>query len=152
MSTPAKTLSASHLFLMREHRGRAQVLLQLRQNNWMAGWWDASAAGHVDIGESMTDSLVREAREEIGIIVEKTDAKYVVMMHSNHKKTDGQIYYDGFFFYDKWAGKPTIIEKKKISELKWFDIDDLPQKMMHDRRQAIENYIAGINYSEFGWE
>ena len=36
--------------------------------------------------------------------------------------------------------------------LKWFDIDNIPDNLVDDRKEAIKNYIEKIPYSEFGWD
>ena len=147
-----KTPSASHVYLMRRFDGKVQVLLQLRQNNWKAGYWDASAAGHVDEDECMTSCMIREAREEIGVEIDNKDVDFIVTMHSNFKGEGGAIYYDVFFFVEKWKGEPRISEPDKIAELKWFDVDGLPENILQDRKKAIQNYRDGIHYSEYGWD
>jgi hypothetical protein len=43
------------------------------------------------------------------------------------------------------------IINKKIEELKWFNINDLPANIVNDRVDAIKNYQNNIKYSEFGW-
>ena len=40
----------------------------------------------------------------------------------------------------------------KNEELKWFYINDLPNNLINDRIQAINNYQNKIKYSEYGWE
>lgn len=41
--------------------------------------WDSSAAGHVDAGESYEQCIVREAREELGITLEKMPEKQFLL-------------------------------------------------------------------------
>jgi isopentenyl-diphosphate Delta-isomerase len=54
-----------------------QVFLQKRSlakdNN--PGLWDSSVSGHVDSGESYDDCIVREAFEEIGLVLERTPTR-----------------------------------------------------------------------------
>ena len=73
------------------------------------------------------------------------------MIHD--KKPDGQdkVYYDGFFFVKTWQGEPKIGEPEKCDELRWFDINNLPEQIIPDRRVVIKNFINGITYSEMGW-
>lgn len=54
--------------------GRGQVFLQKRSmtKDTSPGLWDSSASGHLDSGEDYDACAVRELREEIGLVVERT--------------------------------------------------------------------------------
>ena len=48
-----------------------RVLLQLRRNTgYRDDHWACGAAGHVEDGESVFQAAVREAAEELGVVVE----------------------------------------------------------------------------------
>jgi len=51
-----------------------------------------------------------------------------------------------------WNGEPINAEPEKCDELRWVDLDVLPEKTIPYIRRAIENYKAGISFEEFGWE
>ena len=58
---------AAHLWVVTPDR---RVLLQRRalsKESW-PGQWDISVAGHVEAGESAMEAIVREAREELGLV------------------------------------------------------------------------------------
>lgn len=50
---------------------RGDLFLQKRsmKKDCFPGTWDSSASGHLDVGESYDDCAVREAREELGLIL-----------------------------------------------------------------------------------
>ena len=52
----------------------------------------------------------------------------------------------------KWEGDPKIGEPNKNEEIKWFDIHNLPENLVDDRKDAMKNYMQKIPYSEFGWK
>jgi len=63
---------AAHLWIVSTSR---HVLLQrrsLKKENH-PGLWDVSVAGHVSAGESAVDAIVREAFEEIGLVIEAAE-------------------------------------------------------------------------------
>lgn len=140
-----KTPSAVILMLIRNINGKEQILLQKRKNTgFMDGYYDFGASGHVEDKETMKMALIREAKEEIGIKIDERDVEFVTMLHDIHKN----IYFNAYFKVTKWEGDPRISEVDKIEEIKWFDIDNLPNNLIENRRKAIKNYKDKIFYSE----
>ena len=72
-------ICASYLLLMRGE----EVLLSRRFNTGYEDGKYSVPAGHVDEGESVADALIREAKEEIGIDIQKQD---IVLSHVMHRK------------------------------------------------------------------
>lgn len=150
MSERFKCCSAVMLILTRKQDDKEEILFQKRKDTgYCDGFFDLSASGHVEKDESMKHAMCREAKEELGIDIDEKDLEFVCMIH---KKTDSEnIYYNGYFKANKWQGNPTINEPDKNEELKWFEVDKLPQNIVDDRIMAIENYKSNTKYSEFGW-
>ena len=143
-----KAFSAVGLMLMRENNGKEEILLQKRQNTGYAdGCYDFSATGHVEESESMTEAVIREAKEELDIEVKKEDLEFICMSHRN----DREVYYVGYFKVSKWKGEPKINEPEKNEEIRWIDIDNIPEKIVPGRGNIVSNYKNGIKYDEFGW-
>lgn len=145
-----KTFSAVILMLIRNVDGEEEILLQKRKNTgYMDGHYDLSASGHVENMEPMTRSIIREAKEELDIVIDPKDLEFVTLIH---KETNGNIYYNGYFKATKWGNEPKINEPEKNEELKWFKLNELPENLVNDRKVAIENYKNNIAYSEYGWK
>ena len=135
---------AVHLFFLREK----QILLLRRFNT---GYEDGSysvVAGHVEAGETVTQAAIREAKEEVGVMLEPTDIQIVHVMH--RKSEDERI--DFFMAVRHWVGNVTNNEPQKCDDLSWMEIDSLPQNTIPYVKRAIEEYQAGVYYSEFGWQ
>lgn len=144
------TRSVVILMLIRDTKDGEEILLQKRQNTGYAdGYYDLSASGHVEEGESMIKALIREAKEEIGIEIKQEDVEFVTFIHKN---TDNLPYYNGYFKVTKYDGEVKIGEPEKCEEIKWFNINNLPENIIDDRRQAIINYKNITKYSEYGWD
>jgi 8-oxo-dGTP pyrophosphatase MutT (NUDIX family) len=134
---------AVHLFFLRDK----QILLLRRFNTGYEDGNYSVVAGHVDAGESVMQAAIREAREEVGIILEPADIQIVHVM--NRKSDDERI--DFFMAVRHWVGEITNNEPQKCDELSWATMDSLPYNIIPYVKYGLEKYQAGVFYSEFGW-
>lgn len=145
-----KACGAVMLFLCRKESGREQILLQKRCNTGYGdGMWDCGTSGHVEDGESMKAAMVREAKEELGIVIQYEDVHFATFTHKN--TPGGAIYYNTFFYVNRYKGEPRIMEPEKCSDLQWFYLEELPENLLEDRKKALSNYKNRVPYSELGW-
>jgi isopentenyldiphosphate isomerase len=121
-------------------------LLQKRKGGWADNMWEASACGHIDHGEGPIDASIHEALEEIGVIIEKKDARFI---HIVFKEVGGcdHAYYNFSFICTKWKNEPSVGEPDKCYEIKWFDINKLPKNIINDRKIALKEIDKNF-YSE----
>lgn len=144
--------SASILMLLKNENGKRKVLLQRRQNTgFMDGLWDLSCSGHVEHGESMSEAAVREAKEELGITIPLKNVRFFAFVHKREKEWD-LTFYNAYFVCENFDGEPCICEPHKCSELQWFDLDNLPDDLINDRKKAVQAYQSGVHYIEYGWK
>ncbi len=144
-----RTLSAVFPVILREMTGKTEVLLARRQNTgYMDGLWDLAGSGHVDEGETASQTVVRECKEELGIVV---DPAGVTFAHLCHRLgiNGARTYYDLYFTVKIYTGTPHIAEPDKCSDLRWFDVDSLPEDIIVLRREALIHILAERPYSEF---
>ena len=134
-------IPASYVFLRRNQ----SVLLQLRQNTgYMDGCWTAGAAGHIELGETAPAAAIREAREELGVVLAPEAVSAITVM----QRTDGtanptEQRVDWFFVCDVWDGDPLILEPAKCAELSWFRLSDLPDRLPAYERLALDALCEG---------
>lgn len=143
-----KTLSAVFPIFIKNTDGKKQILLAKRENTgYMDGMWDFAGSGHVDEGETAIQAVIREAKEEISIEIEAEDVKFA---HLSHRvgKNGNRTYYDIYFTIQKISGLARISEPEKCSDLKWFNLDDLPEQMILIRKNALRCYLDSVYYSE----
>lgn len=135
---------AAYLLLLTPGTDRSRVLLQRRADTgFMDDHWAASAAGHVEAGESCVDAAVREAREELGIGVDPADVVPLCAVH-RHQDTDRPVdqRVDFFFTCRRWTGEPRRVEHKAAA-LQWFDLEDLPEPVVPHERRVLTALAAG---------
>jgi 8-oxo-dGTP diphosphatase len=140
-----RTIIDVHVLLIRD----GKILLGQRQGTGYAdGQWHMPS-GHVEAGESARDGLVREATEEIGILLDPADLRLVHTMHRGHPDEEARL---GLFFEaTAWHGEPTNREPHKCAELRWFPLDALPDDIVAYPRVALDHYRAREPYAEIGW-
>lgn len=126
-----------------------KVLLSRRFNTgWKDGWYSL-IAGHLDGNESVSASMIREAKEESDIEISKTD---LIPLTSVHHKTEDSEYVDFFFVVKKWKGTPKIMEPDKCDDLSWFFVDKLPENILPHVKQIIQNLDSNAPFFEHGWD
>lgn len=124
-----------------------QVLLLKRKNTGHRDGEYSLVAGHIDEDEAATEAMVREAYEEVGITIERSDLEAV---HVIHRDSGAREYLDIFFVADHWQGEIENREPEKCAELAWVDSTALPENTVPYVKQAIANISGGV-FSEFGW-
>lgn len=136
-----KVIPAVHIFFVKDN----QILLSRRENTgYMDGYYSV-VAGHVDPGEMPKYAAVREIREEASVEVQEKDLKFLVCM----PRLSDEERIDYFFECKNWKGEIENCEPEKCGELTWFDIDNLPEKMVPYVKKGFECYVNSINYCEF---
>lgn len=135
---------AVNLVLTRINNGRKEILLQLRQNTgYMDNMYDFACSGHVDKGESYTQALIREAKEEIGISINENDLVFLAVNH-NYQADHVQL----FFSTKSYEGEPIICESDKCGGLLWSDTDNLPSNIIPYVKNVIKDIEYGIQYDD----
>lgn len=125
-----------------------EVLLQLRQHTgYMDGYWACGVAGHVEAGESVLATAVREAREEAGIVVAPADLVPLTAMHRSNAPGGPALEQrvDFFLAARTWAGEPTVTEPERNAGLRWFRLDRLPEKVPPHERAVLDALASWLD-------
>ncbi|MBT4123877.1 MAG: NUDIX domain-containing protein [Candidatus Pacebacteria bacterium] len=138
---------ASYLVLFKDN----QVLLLRRFNTGYEDGNYSLIAGHVDSGENFTQCIIREAKEEAGILLNPEDLKVAHVMHRNSEIIGNKERVDVFFITKKWQGEIQNKEIYKCDDLSWFNLDKLPENIIPYIKQAINKIKNKVYYSEHGW-
>ena len=135
---------AVFLVLTREKSKGTEILLQRRCNTgYMDGKYDMAASGHLESGESLSMVVVREAKEELGIDIQEKDLQLVSVLHPYQEEC-----MNIFFSTKKFEGTPQIIEKEKCDDLRWFNLNNLPDNTIERIKQVIKCMENGIIYDD----
>ncbi len=104
-------------------------------------------SGHLESNETLRSGMVREVREETGIVLSE---EHLVLATTLHRREDDDRV-DFYFTVSEWEGEPMNNEPDKCDAIAWFPLDKLPDNTIPYIRQAIECVEKGVMYSEWGW-
>lgn len=118
-----------------------EVLLMRRAGTGFFDGLYSLPGGHVEEGESLRATAVREMREELGIELAEASLEVLGVVH--RRSDTNRI--DFFLRAQAWLGEP-----HKCDDLRWFARDALPAAMVPYVRDAL---TAGTGpwISESGW-
>jgi ADP-ribose pyrophosphatase YjhB (NUDIX family) len=131
-----------HLFFFREDK----VLLIRRFNTGFADGQYSVPAGHLDGGETVIAAAAREGQEEVGVQIEAECIQFSQVMH----RMEGDERVDFFVNISEWTGEPFNAEPEKCDELRWADLNDLPENTIPYIKRALHNHRKGIRFDEYG--
>jgi NAD+ diphosphatase len=117
---------------------RKGELALLATNAKFPGAFYSTLAGFAEIGESLEETLAREVHEEVGVNV-------------------GSVRYFGsqpwpfpnslmIAFTAEWVAGEIVIDRKEISDAKWFSVDELPliPPSLSIARRLIDAWLAEV--------
>ncbi|RME93720.1 MAG: NUDIX domain-containing protein [Bacteroidetes bacterium] len=122
--------------------GRILLLKQTKPN----GGNYSLVGGTVEAGELAKASLIRESKEEAGILLKATDLTLVHVLHQKKGKKEDRITL--YFRAARWEGKLRARETDKFKDARWFSLEKLPENITPKVRQALRYYRLGVYYSE----
>ncbi len=128
-----------------------KVLLSRRQNT---GWSDGLLCipgGHVEKGETPRQAVMREIKEETGLLVDPTQLQFVCVA----QRHSGDREYVAYEFMVELSSEqePENTEAELCSELIWVSPTDLPTDVIPDFAGIITRGLLGREpYLELGYE
>lgn len=140
-----KLIPAVYLILRRDD----QVLLLRRANTGYQDGKYSVIAGHLDGNELAVDGMLREAREEVGIVISKEDLRFVHVAHRLTRNEVGQERLDLFFECSAWKGEVKNMEPAKCDKLGWYPITNLPDDTLPFIRLVLADVEVGKRYAEY---
>lgn len=133
------------LLLVRDER----VLLAQRSGTGYAdGQWNLPS-GKLEHGEDLVGALIREAREEVNVELERDNLRMATSVHYLNPEGQARV---GFFFHARtWRGEPRNAEPHKCAQIRWFPMDRLPDNTVPYTHAGVELFRRGENFGLQGW-
>ncbi len=145
-----KIVPASYLIFIKKHK----ILLLRRYNTGYRDGQYGLVAGHLHHKESFIKAVIREAKEEANVSIQKNNLKVIHVMNRyepKNNKAELADRIDVFFLVKKWRGKIKNLEPHKCDDLRWFPINKLPKNTIPYVKQTLNNFKKKIFYSEYGY-
>jgi isopentenyldiphosphate isomerase len=122
-----------------------EMLLQKRSMNKdvAPGRWDTSVGGHVNAGEAISDAVIREMEEELGITACDTEFLYTYV-HSNPYETEL------VYTYKCVHNGGIEFQQDEIDEVRPWNLDEIKQNigrgiLSDNFEHEIETYLDYID-------
>ena len=122
LDNPEKTgsdaiVGVAVVFLYRHNSdGELELLWQKRSDeiDRYPGYYDISAGGHINLGETIVEGAIRECYEEIGAEISPSDLQFAFTKPFNKNRF-------AWIFMVDWTGKPNEFhfDDNEVSEVKW---------------------------------
>jgi len=121
-----------------------KVLLGKRKNSHGANEY-GGPGGHLEYGETIEETALRETAEECGIKIKNLRVLCV---------SDLLIYFPKHYldigFVAEWeSGEPEVLEPHKLESWGWYDMDKLPDELFGCFSAYLESYVSGKRYFTF---
>ncbi len=130
------------IFIINDKR---EVLLQKRSANkrFSPNKWGL-CAGHVDAYESLETAALREIKEEVGLDLSPKELIPYGEREINISDSNSHITYFYYVICNKKA-EEFVIQEEELSEVKWFNIDEIIIMIKDGKTSFKENRISLLN-------
>ena len=140
-SNQSLIMGASHVWMWRHSGDGIEVLLQKRslsKKTW-PGYHDISAAGHIDVGETPIESAVREAGEELGILIDTEELFYIFSLRTPLVANE----IDHVYLYEMSEDFDPVFNDGEVESTEWLTLDTLRSRLQDPGKHKIVNQGQG---------
>lgn len=117
-----------------------EVLLGLRKGSHGEGEW-SFPGGHVEFGETLINTAIREVKEETGLDIEEFSL-ISVCDEMRYIESDDKHYVNIGILGKYQGGEPKNMEPEKLEEWRWFKLDNLPKNIFEATGKTLQNYLS----------
>lgn len=126
-----------------------QILLLERRATGYADGKLHLPSGHLDEGEPLHAGAAREAREEVGVVIDPGHLTLAAVVH--HRQTPDLARVGMFFVATQWLGEAYVAEPHKAGKLVWADPSLLPSNTIDYPAAGIRAWLNNAGYVPHGW-
>ena len=140
-----------HLILLSSDKQNVLLIKRAQNHKLWAGHWHC-VAGKIEDGESPRDAIVREAFEEIGLVISEPVLKCTVSARTIDYFDNCSIFESTQLFFMAELPHnqtPVNMEPQKHEDIGWFAITDLPQPMIPVVDFGLQAFQNNQYYAEF---
>ena len=131
----------SHVWILRKGQEGVEVLLQKRSDDKdsFPGCYDTSSAGHIPAGVGFEDSALRELKEELGLVAEKSELHDLGLIRIQSDSVfHGAPFKDNqvskvFFIWKDVSPEALHLQESEVSEAIWMPLDVCRQAVRENR-------------------
>ena len=116
-----------------------KILLIKRRTAPFKGYW-ALPGGRVDFGETVTQTIVREVKEETGLDV--ATVRKIGEYHEQGVQDGAEYDYYPACFLVNVIGGEIKKQESEIEEIQLFSLDEIPSSLAFEHAQMIKDFIT----------
>jgi isopentenyl-diphosphate Delta-isomerase len=121
-----------------------RVLLQRRalMKDFFPGAWDVTVAGHVSAGERALDAVIREAHEELGLVIAADELRHLGTLRYHYAVRDDFIeneFHDVYLLRRDVDVHSLTLDPLEVAEVRWVPHAELGQYSLvpHDEEYSL---------------
>lgn len=114
-TNPDLIMGNAHVWFWRRNGVSTEIMLQKRSMlvSTRPGWYHASAAGHINLGETPTEAATREAKEEMDLTIDQAKLYYVYSLRT--LPSDPQSFVHVFLYHLTGEERITHLDGEAVS-------------------------------------
>lgn len=105
-----------------------EILLQYRcaEKKLYPDIWDCSFAGHIGVGESSIDAVIREGKEELGININLENLNYILTNRENlkYEQINSNEFVDIYILRQNVELDKILFQKEEVSNAKYVSLEE----------------------------
>ena len=126
----------------------SRIFLLRRFNTGYYDGYYGLPAGHLEADETLRQAAAREVKEETGLSVRPEDLRLAHVLYRRSSIPTPHERADFFFVAGEWQGELYNAEPHRCDHADWFSLVALPENIVPEVKQAIEQIQTGALYSE----
>ncbi|MFI9275084.1 NUDIX domain-containing protein [Kitasatospora sp. NPDC052896] len=151
-ATESMTLLVAAVIVHDLEARRVVLLRRGPKAKFAQGMWDLPV-GKSEPGEPITETAVRELKEETGLLVEPEALRLVHVIHGARGVEAPNGFLTVVFAAHRWSGDLTNAEPDKHSEVAWVSTDAVPAEFVPTTATALHDYLSnGPSVSLDSWD